>query len=285
MPSPEPKTALVLGCGYVGRELALGLARDGWGVTGWVRTESSAEALRAEGLRMIAADAADAASWTGVPRAFSMAILCAATRGGTVEDYRHVYLEGMLRMASHMAKGARLVFTSSTSVYGQDDGSWVHEDSSAEPDTETARVLLDAERVCLDAGGAVARVAGIYGPGRSGPLRLLRSGDPRIDPGGGRWMNQVHRDDVASALRFLGERGMAGIFNVSDDRPVRQGDFYGWLAARLGLPRPREGPDAPSRRGFTNKRVANRKIRAFGWEPRYPSFEEGYADMLTREFP
>lgn len=283
MPFPESKTALILGCGYVGRELALGLARDGWDVTGWTRTEASAAPLRAAGLRMIAADAADDASWAGVPRDFGMAILCAATRGGSVDDYRAVYLEGMRRLASHVAKGAHLVFTSSTSVYGQDDGSWVHEHSPTTPDTETAGVLLEAERICLDAGGAVARVAGIYGPGRSGPLRLLRSDDARIVPGGGRWMNQIHRDDVASALRFLGERGAPGIFNVADDRPVRQAEFYAWLSALLGLPPPREGPDAPSRRGLTNKRVSNQKIRALGWEPKYPSFEEGYAAVLARK--
>lgn len=280
MSEGDGRSALVVGCGYVGRELALGLARDGWAVTGWVRTEASALALRAEGLRMIAADAAEEASWAGVPRDFTMAVLCAATRGGTAEDYRRVYLEGMRRMAGHVARGARLVFTSSTSVYGQDDGSWVTEECAAEPDSETARVLLEAERVCLGAGGAVARVAGIYGPGRSGPLRLLRAGDVRVPPGGGRWMNQIHRDDVASALRFLGERGAAGIFNVADDRPVRQGEFYAWLAGRLGLPPPAAGPGAPSRRGFTDKRVCNRKIRALGWEPRYRSFEEGYVDTL-----
>lgn len=273
------RSALVVGCGYVGREVALGLAGDGWAVTGWVRTEGSAAALRAAGLRVVAGDAGEALAWGGVRREFTMAIFCAATRGGTAEDYRRVYLEGMRRMAEHLGGGARLVFTSSTSVYGQDDGGWVTEDSPAEPDTATAGVLLEAERVCLDAGGAVARVAGIYGPGRSGPLRLLRAGEVRLPPGGGRWMNQIHRDDVASALRFLGERGASGVFNVADDCPVRQGEFYAWLAGRLGLPPPPEGPGAPSRRGFSNKRISNRKIRALGWGPRYPSFREGYGEV------
>lgn len=279
MTERQGRSALVVGCGYVGREVALGLAGDGWAVTGWVRTEGSAAALRAAGLRVVAGDAGEASAWGGVRRDFAVAILCAATRGGTAEDYRRVYLEGMRRMAERLGGGARLVFTSSTSVYGQDDGSWVTEDSPAEPDTETAGVLLEAERVCLEAGGAVARVAGIYGPGRSGPLRLLRAGEVRLPPDGGRWMNQIHRDDVASALRFLGERGASGVFNVADDCPVRQGEFYAWLAGRLGLPPPPEGPGAPSRRGFSNKRISNRKIRALGWGPRYPSFREGYGEV------
>jgi nucleoside-diphosphate-sugar epimerase len=270
----------VIGCGYVGRELALGMVRDGWDVTGWTLTEASAQRLRATGLRMISANAADGHSWADVPRDFACALLCAATRGGSAEDYRSAYLASMTHLAAHVGPGTHLVFASSTSVYGQDDGSWVHEQSPAIPDTDTARVLLQAEEVCLAAGGAVARIAGIYGPGRSGPLRLLRSGEARIGPDGGRWMNQIHRDDVASALRFLGERRARGIFNVCDDQPVRQGEFYEWLADRLGLPPPPQGSDHTSRRGFTNKRVSNDKIRSLGWAPHFPSFERGYASLL-----
>lgn len=280
MSPPPHQSVLVIGCGYVGRELALGLARDGWDVTGWTRTDASAQPLRAAGLRMIAADAADRHSWGGVPRDFACAVLCAATRGGSAEDYRSVYLASMSHLAAHVGPGTHLVFASSTAVYGQDDGSWVHEHSPAIPDTETARVLLEAEEVCLAAGGAVARIAGIYGPGRSGPLRLLRSGEARIGPDGGRWMNQIHRDDVASALRFLGERRARGIFNVCDDRPVRQREFYLWLAHRLGLAPPPEGPGRASRRGLTNKRVSNQKVRSLGWKAKFPSFEEGYAAVL-----
>jgi len=280
-----PSSALIIGCGYVGRELALGLLRDGWDVTGWTQTENTAGPLRAAGLRMIAADAADARSWSCAPHDFSLGILCAATRGGNAEAYRTVYHHAMTRLVAHASPSAHLVFASSTSVYAQDDGSWVNEDSDAAPSNPTARVLLDAERVCLARGGAVARIAGIYGPGRSGPIRLLRSGQAHIGPDGGRWLNQIHRDDVASALRFLGERRAIGVFNASDNEPVRQADFYHWLAPRLGLPVPTPGPETVSRRGPTNKRISNERLRSLGWTPRFPSFREGYADAIGHPDP
>lgn len=275
-----PASALVIGCGYVGRELALGLLRDGWDVTGWTRSENSAAPLRVAGLRVISADAANAASWAQAPPDFTVGILCAATRGGDADAYRSVYHDAMIHLAGRAGPSAHLVFASSTSVYAQDDGSWVNENSDATPSTTTARVLLDAERVCLARGGAVVRIAGIYGPGRSGPIRLLRSGQAHIGPDGGRWLNQIHRDDVASALRFLGERCASGVFNASDNEPVRQADFYHWLAPRLGLPVPTPGPETVSHRGFTNKRVSNEKLRSLGWAPQFPSFRQGYAEIV-----
>lgn len=274
-----PASALIIGCGYVGRELALELARDGWDVTGWTRTEDSAQPLREAGLRMIAADAAEEQSWAHAPRDFSLAILCAATRGGGEDAYRAVYRDAMIHLAAHAGPSSHLVFASSTSVYAQDDGSWVHEDSETRPSTGTAQILLEAERVCLSKGGAVARIAGIYGPGRSGPLRLLRSGKAQIGSDGGRWLNQIHRDDVVSSLRFLGERRLSGIFNAADNEPVCQEDFYGWLAPRVGLPMPCAGPENPGRRGTANKRVSNQKLRSAGWSPTFPTFREGYAGL------
>lgn len=274
------KRILIIGCGYVGRMLALKLAHDGWGITACVRTEASAAALSAEGLDAIAADASDPRSWDRLPRDCDAAIFCAATRGGGPADYRAVYLEGMHRLAASVGRHTHLVFTSSTSVYGQDDGSWVDETSPTQPEAETARILLEAEAVCLKAGGAVARLAGIYGPGRSGPLRLLRSGQAAAGPSGGRWMNQIHRDDAAGALRFLAQRRATGVFNVCDDFPSRQGEFYSWLAARTGLPAPGEGIESFSRRGATNKRVSNEKLRSLGWSPEFSSFVEGYQTIL-----
>lgn len=273
-------SVLIIGCGYVGRALALDLAHEGRSVTAWVRTSASAAALRNDGLDALAADVADPLPWRRLPPNLDLVVFCAATRGGSPDDYRRVYLDGMRRAVEYRPASSHLVFTSSTSVYGQDDGSWVDESSAAQPAAETARVLLEAEALCLAAGGAVARVAGIYGPGRSGPLRLLRSGQARIEPGGGRWINQVHRDDVASALRFLGERRIAGIFNVCDDGPCRQDEFYTWLCGRIDLPVPPVAPALPGRRAATSKRVSNRKLRALGWAPRVPSFIEGYERLL-----
>jgi nucleoside-diphosphate-sugar epimerase len=169
--------------------------------------------------------------------------------------------------------GARLIFTSSTSVYSQTDGAAVNEDSPAEPPRETGQILRGTEELVLARGGIVARLAGIYGPGRSVLLRKFFSGEAVIEGDGGRVVNQVHRDDIASALRVLIEEGATGIFNVSDDAPMPQREIYAWLAERFARVLPPSGPIDPNRkRGWTSKHVSNAKLRALGWAPQFPSF-------------
>ena len=172
----------------------------------------------------------------------------------------------------------QLLFTSSTSVYAQTDGSWVTEESAAEPDRETGQILRETEDYVLAQGGTIARLAGIYGPGRSVLLRKFFNGEAVIEADGSRWINQAHRDDIATALRHLVRERTPGIFNVSDNEPLPQRAIYEWLAARFDRPLPPSGPIDPSRkRGWTNKRVSNQRLRALGWAPRFLSFFEAVA--------
>ena len=179
-------------------------------------------------------------------------------------------------MGAHQPQARRL-FVSSTSVYGQTDGEIVTEESPAEPATETGKILREAEKVALTAGAIVVRSAGIYGPGRGVLLEKLRRGEAVIEGDGSRWINQIHRDDLVAALMLLLERGEAGqIYNASDDAPVGQRDFYAWCGEFLRKPMPPSGPvDRERKRGLTNKRVSNAKLRALGWAPKFPSFREG----------
>jgi nucleoside-diphosphate-sugar epimerase len=108
-----------------------------------------------------------------------------------------------------------------------------------------------------------------------GLLKKFLSGEAVIEGDGGRWINQVHRDDIATALALLVERGAGGIFNVADDTPMTQREVYEWLAAHFSRPLPPDGPvDVNRKRGVTSKRVSNAKLRALGWSARYPSFRE-----------
>jgi nucleoside-diphosphate-sugar epimerase len=183
--------------------------------------------------------------------------------------------------------GATFLFTSSTSVYGQKAGEWVTEKDTAQPDHEEGRVLREAEQIVLGGGGIVARVAGIYGPGRSALLKRFLNGKAVIDPENDRLVNQAHRDDIATALfRLLDQdSGRGQIYNVVDDKPILQSDFYRWLAERLNRPLPPVGSSpAKGKRGKSNKRVSNAKLRALGWAPRYPSFAEGMEKSVLPSF-
>ncbi len=267
------RRVLVAGCGFLGAAIARLLAAEGWAVTGCTHSAASAEALRGEPYRVVSGDftrAEGLAEWGG----FEAVIHAASSRKGGPEEYRQIYLEGLRALLSAYSP-RQVMFVSSTSVYAQTDGAWVTEESPAEPTRETGRLLRAAEMLALAHGGAAARLAGLYGPGRSVLLRRFFSGEARIEGGGERWLNQVHRDDAASAVATLLRTGATGLWNVADNTPLLQRDLYAELAARFARPLPPEGPiDLNRKRGWTHKRVSNAKLRGLGWAPRYPSFYE-----------
>lgn len=267
---------LIAGCGFVGLATARALHRAKWDVLGCTHSEEGALALGSEPFPVRAADITDpsALARLGDWRGCEAVVLCASSGRGGADAYRKVYLEGAQNLIEAL-RPRRLIFTSSTSVYAQNDGSWVTEQSPAEPARETGRLLRETEEFILRAGGCVARPAGIYGPGRSVILKKFLSGEAVIEGGGDRWINQVHRDDIAGALTLLVERGEHGIFNVTDDTPTMQRDLYAWLAEHFARPLPPEGAVDPKRkRGVTSKRVSNATLCALGWRPRYPSFRD-----------
>lgn len=192
---------------------------------------------------------------------------CLSGHGGRDADaYRITYVE-TLRNLLAVLRPRFCVFTGSTSVYPQNDGGVVTEESPT-GGTPTGDVLLEAERLALGAGGAVVRLGGIYGPGRTRFIEAARTGAPTSgDPDG--FINFIHRDDAAAALHHVGRLNLGGIWNAVDDRPVRRAELA--EAIRNGSPLPDVAADSDRRIPVTGKRVANRKLRAAGWTPRYPT--------------
>jgi len=133
----------------------------------------------------------------------------------------------------------------------------------------------------------ILRVAGIYGPGRGYAFKQFLRGEARIEGDGARVMNMIHRDDLIGVIIAALERGEAGqIYNAADNEPVSQRDFYGWLAGELKRPLPPQIPadaEAWRKRGVTNKRVSNAKLRAeLKYEFKFPDFRAGYAPEVAR---
>lgn len=267
---------LIAGCGFLGESAAAFFLARGWDVAALTASEESAARLREKLSAAMPADISSADSVASVREqlgSFDIVLHCASSGRGGPDAYRRIYVHG----AAHLSEAfpeARLIFTGSTSVYAQVDGSWVDESSPAEPQRETGRLLLEAESISHRAGGNVLRLSGIYGPGRSVLLRKFRDGSATLEAGGRRWINQIHRDDAARAVLTVAESGAPGeIYNVTDDTPATQREVYGWIAAFLGQSLPPEGPADPDRkRGWTSKRVTNAKLRALGWAPAFPDY-------------
>jgi len=164
----------------------------------------------------------------------------------------------------------------------------VDEASPADPVYGKGQILREAEELVLAHRGIVARLGGIYGPGRSFLLRKFLAGEAVLDPENNHFINQVHRDDIVSALFLLVEQraDLAGqIINVVDDQPIIVREVYEWLSLHLHRPLPRTGNvPSPRKRGESNKRVSNQRLRALGWEPRYPNFRVAMTESVLPSF-
>ena len=277
---------LIAGCGYVGQAAADLYHAAGWAVEGWTRSAESVATLSSKPYPICEVDISRRAKVAERRKTFDAVIHCASSSGGDAEMYRQVYLDGARNLLETFP-GSKLLFTSSTSVYAQRDGSWVTEESETKPTRETSQILLETERSVLANGGIVARLAGIYGPGRSALLTKFVEGTAIIDAENDRFVNQVHRDDIAAAFFLLLSRKAEGaqIYNVVDDQPILQSECYRWLAQRLNRPLPSIGRSTQERkRGDSNKRVSNANLRALAWTPRYPKFADGMEESVLPSF-
>ena len=255
---------LLIGHGYLGRALARVFREAAWDVIPVSRSGDDG---------CLACDVGDLAAVRQLPAA-DFIVHCAASGHGGPPAYRHVYVDGCRNLIENFP-GVPVLFTSSTSVYAQTDGSVVTEDSPTVPERETGRLLLEAECIVLAAGGVVARLAGIYGPGRSVILQKFLAAEAVIEEDGRRFLNQIHRDDAARAILHFATLPAArgGVFNVSDSTPLSQLACHQELCRIFSRPLPPTGPRDPNRkRGWTHKQVSNEKLRATGWQPQFPSF-------------
>ena len=278
----------ILGCGYVGCELARQLRPD-HDVIGVRRSEAGLATVEATGAEAVRADVTDPAALERVPDADAL-VFAASSGGRGAEAAERVYVDG-LRTAIE-AFGARespperLVYTSSTGVYGDHDGGWVDEATPLDPTTAKTEVLAEAERLARELApefgidGAVARFAGLYGPDR---YRLDRYLGGPVTEG---YLNMIHRDDAAGVVRFMLESTDEELLLAVDDEPADKWAFADWLADACGVERPPKRTKAERleddlsaaarRRVRTSKRCSNDRLRALGYEFRYPTYREGY---------
>jgi nucleoside-diphosphate-sugar epimerase len=285
---------LIVGCGYIGLPLGAELVRLGHKVFGLRRNVSAENELRAAGIRPLFADITLPDELKKLPREFDWIVHCVAA-GGDAENYRRVYLEGTRNLMDWLfiSPPKKFVYTSSTSVYGQTDGLPVKESSPTEPLAETAKVLLETEQILLAAHqgkkfpAVILRVAGIYGMERGHWFKQFLKNEARIEGDGSRLLNMIHRDDLVGCIIAALKNGRAGeIYNAVDDEPVTQKNFFEWLGATLGKYPPPSIPENVAenrKRGVTNKRVSNRKLKMeLGYQFKYPNFRKGYTAEILR---
>lgn len=285
---------LIIGCGDIARR-ALPELRRRYRVAAVVR--SSGPALADSGVETIEGDLDDADSLaTFAGRAERIAHLAPPANGGPID----LRTRNLLAALAPRGRGAmlpqRFVYLSTSGVYGDCAGEWVEETRAPNPRTERARRRLDAERALGEWGErnkietVILRVPGIYASDRL-PLDRLIRGTPALRPEEDVYTNHIHADDLAAILvAALESKGACGIYNTTDDGPMKMGDFFDLVADRAGLARPpRVSREEAVRRlppellSFMSesRRLVNRRMKAeLGARLRYPTVADGVPTVV-----
>jgi nucleoside-diphosphate-sugar epimerase len=277
---------LIIGCGYVGEALGQRLTALGHDVTGIRRSREHNARLAKLGIHPLNLDITQKSEFKKLDGQYDWAVIAASSSRGGEEAYKKVFCHGSKHVAQWLKTvGTQsVVFISSTTVYRQTNGNKV-----SEKDADTGTILRESEHNILEAGPAVSilRSSGIYGPGRGHLFRRFMNGTAAIEDDGRRFLNMVHRDDLAEAIILALDRvGRRGVYNITDDEPVTQLEFFKWLSEITGRPIPPFGPEPDSstrKRSITNKRVSNKLFKeTFGFKYNYPTFREGITEELNR---
>ena len=269
---------LIVGCGRLGSDIAELLVRGGHAVFGLRRSNRALP----EGVVGLVGDVSLEESLF-LPDSMDACVYAVAAGERSDAAYRAAYPAGagnVIRALERSGSGAaRFLFVSSTGVYGQTDGSLVNEASPTEPAGFTGQRMLEAERLVQASAlpSCALRLSGIYGPSRRVLLERVGRGEATYPAEGDRWMNQIHQLDAARAVvHVLGMLKLPQALCVSDSRPAQRREVLMWLADRMGAPAPKASgaPADPA------KRVDSGRLRATGFEFRFPTYVEGYESFV-----
>jgi len=301
------------GTGVIGRRLVPQLVARGHQVTATATGPaklSLLEQLGADGVVMDGLDAVSVGEAVAAARpdaiVHQMTALSAAHAGRPDLKHPDRFFATTIRLraegtdhllAAAEATGVSHVVAQSFGAFnGIREGGWVKtEEEPLDPGPASARqgaqALRHLEDAVVKAGGAALRYGAFYGPGATDDqVELVRKRLFPLVGGGTGYSSWVHLDDAASATVLALEQQAAGVFNIVDDEPAPASEWLPYLAACAGAKRPMRVPKWPARllagemaviimtegRGFSNAKAK----RELGWEPRYPSWREGFKKEL-----
>ncbi len=279
----SPARILVAGCGKLGGDIALALA-DTAQVYGLRRNPDKVP----DGITGIGADLTRPETLQGkLPDNLDIVIYCLTPSSYDDEGYHNAYVAGLQNLLAAIGNNplTRLFFISSTSVYAQDDDSWVDEASPAEPDRFTGQHILQGEQTALNSihPATVVRFSGIYGPTRQRFLEEVLEGRMNPQPPAP-FSNRIHEQDAARAIAYLSQQALQGkelenLYIASDCEPVRLDEVVEWVRQQVPCKDPVEGARKGGRAG--SKRCNNQRLLASGFEFRYPDYKAGYREMIN----
>ncbi len=287
---------LIIGCGDIGRRVAALARAEGATVIALVRSAEKGERLHTLGIATVPGDLDDAATLGVLSTRGATVFYFAPPPGGGFTDPR---MRAFCTVVAPGNEPRKVVYISTTGVYGDCGGAVVTEETPVNPQTSRGKRRLDAETVLCAWGKehnvpvVILRVTGIYGPGRL-PVRHIAEGQPVLRPEEAPLTNRIHADDLARVCIAAAERGEAGdIFNVSDGQAGTMTDYFNAVADAAGIPRPRQVTMAEAHQVMSplmlsyvseSRRMDNRKmIEKLGIRLLYPDLASGLKASLEKE--
>uniref|UniRef100_Q31IH9 NAD dependent epimerase/dehydratase family protein n=1 Tax=Hydrogenovibrio crunogenus (strain DSM 25203 / XCL-2) TaxID=317025 RepID=Q31IH9_HYDCU len=269
---------LIAGCGDIGCRLGANLAKKGHEVFGMRRDVSKISAP----IQPIEADLFG--QLPELPDQLDYVFYIVSAKSYNDVAYYKAYVMGLKHLIDALKDQPikRLFFISSSSVFSQSEGERVTEESPTEGKNFSSRRLLEGEELALNAPfpGTVVRFGGIYGPGRTYLIDLVLQGKAHCMEDV--YSNRIHSEDCVGLLTHLMEQpALDPIYIGVDDEPTFTCEVYEWLAEQLSVSNIEHlEPTENSRAQRSNKRLSNAKVKATGYTFKYPSYREGYLELL-----
>ena len=289
------KTVLILGCGYIGRRVAALLAPEKYVVSGVVRSRESTEKLAECGVGAICADLDQPLAGVDWGCHEADIYYFAPPPSAGEQDLR---MRAFLDSLPGKLAVRRMVYISTSAVYGDCHGAWITETQPLQPTTPRGWRRLNAEQQLRawcerhEVQWMILRVPGIYGPDKL-PLQRLRKGTPVLRETEAPYTNRIHADDLAAiCVAAMQSTHCNQVYNVSDGHPGNMTDYFFRVADAAGLPRPpqvsREEAASVLSAGmlsFLNdsRRMDNSKLlHELGVELRDPGLDAGLKQCFGR---
>jgi len=297
----SPKQLMIVGCGDIGRRTAALAVKSGWRVSGLARSSATVRKLTDLGIRGLEANLLDETSLAGLNCRRSSVLYLAPPPGGGLTDPK---MRNFCRAIRPGEEPDKIVYISTSGVYGDCKGAKVTEATPVNPQTARAKRRFDAETVFRQFSEqrqvplVILRVTGIYGPNRF-PLYRLLENHPVLREEDASFTNRIHAHDLARICLIAVEQGNDGeIFNVCDGQESTMTEYFNLLADTFKLPRPPQITLAEAQKVMAplmlsyfreSRRMNNRKLLArFNITLLYPTLQAGLKasrDEMLRENP
>tara|TARA_Y100000991_G_scaffold137355_1_gene103548 strand:+ start:228 stop:1103 length:876 start_codon:yes stop_codon:yes gene_type:complete len=274
----EKKRILIIGCGYIGQSLCDKLLEKNYLITTVNRSKVIKQATSSLQI--------DVSKPYEIDGTFDTVIYSVSAESYTKESYNNAYSLGVantIKALKRKNQKPHFIFTSSTSVFSENKGKWVTEESAVQSNHFASQSILEGESFVKTSllPYSIVRFSGIYGPKRDRLIQKIKEKKLKLKSKN-LISNRIHKEDcVGVLLHLIQKNNDASLYIASDDNPSDYNEILVWLKNELGI---KENilveATEEKNKHMSNKKCSNKKITQDGYKFIYPSYQEGFSQIL-----